>query len=64
MFLPRLARILHHPALATALGAILIVLGAIGLATDEPVGWAILMIVAGVINVLRGVVPKNDAASD
>lgn len=64
MFLPRLARVLHHPALAVALGAIIIVVAVIGLASDNmPAGWAILIIVVGLVNVLRGVV-RGDETSD
>jgi uncharacterized membrane protein HdeD (DUF308 family) len=64
MFLPRFARALHHPTLAVVLGAILVVVGVIGLATGNmPVGWAILVVVVGMVNLLRGVVPKEARAS-
>ena len=60
MVLPRLARALHHPGVATALGVLLIVLGIVAIASGEPVGWWALIIVAGVVNVLRGVIPAQD----
>ncbi len=51
---------LHHPGVAVALGVILLVVGVIGLASHEIAkGWAILIIVVGVINVLRGL-PHHD----
>jgi uncharacterized membrane protein HdeD (DUF308 family) len=56
VFGPRLARVVHHPGLAVALGVILIVIGIIGLASgDIAKGLAILILVVGTINVLRGV---------
>jgi hypothetical protein len=60
VILPRLARALHHPSVAIALGVILVAVGVIGLVSHEIAkGFAILIIVAGTINVLR-VLPHND----
>lgn len=65
MFLPRIARALHHPGLAVALGGVLIVAGVIGFATgDMPKGWSILIVVVGVVNLLRGVVREDEPSSD
>jgi hypothetical protein len=52
--LPRLARALNHPGVAVLLAAILIAIGVIGLVTDDiKHGYAIGIIVIGVLNVLR-----------
>jgi hypothetical protein len=60
VILPRLARALHHPGVAFALGVVLVAVGVIGLVShDIAKGWAILIIVVGTINVLRGI-PHND----
>lgn len=60
VILPRLARALHHPGVAVALGVILVAVGIIGLAShDIAKGWAILIIVVGTINAMRGI-PHND----
>ncbi len=54
IFLPRIARALHHPALAALLGALLLAIGSYGLASGSiPRLWSILIIVVGVLNVLR-----------
>jgi uncharacterized membrane protein HdeD (DUF308 family) len=56
VLLPRLARFLHHPGLAVALGGILIVVGVFGLVSgDIAKGLAIVIVVVGAINLLRGV---------
>jgi type IV secretory pathway VirB2 component (pilin) len=61
VLLPRLARFFHHPGLAVALGAILIVVGVIGLVSgDIAKGLAIVILVVGAINMLRGV-PSGEA---
>jgi len=52
--LPRLARALNAPIVAAVLGAFLIAIAIIGLATgDIRTGWAIVILIIGVINVLR-----------
>jgi hypothetical protein len=49
-----LARALNHPGVAVALAVIIIAVGVIGLATDDiKKGYAIAIIVVGVLNLLR-----------
>lgn len=56
VILPRIARFLGHPGVASLLGVVLIVAGVLGYATDDiSRGWAILILVVGVINVVHGV---------
>ena len=65
VILPRLARALHHPGLAVALGVILVAVGVIGLVADDIAkGLAILIIVVGMINVLRVLPSNNSGRSD
>jgi hypothetical protein len=60
-FLPRIARALHHPALAVALGLVFLVVAIFGLVSgDIPKLWAIFILVVGAINVLRAV-PHQEA---
>jgi hypothetical protein len=62
VFLPRIARALHHPALAGLLGLVLVGIGAFGLASSEiPRFWSILLLVIGAINLLRLVVRRPSA---
>lgn len=61
VLLPRLARALHHPGIAMLLGVILVAVGVIGLASNGiATGWAIVIIVVGAINLLRGI-PHDSA---
>jgi hypothetical protein len=61
IFLPRIARSLHHPALAVVLGLVLLGVAIFGLVSgDIPKLWAILILVVGALNVLRAV-PHPDA---
>jgi membrane-bound ClpP family serine protease len=54
VILPRLARALNAPAVAAVLGLILIAVAIIGLATDDiRTGWAIVILIVGVINLVR-----------
>ena len=56
VILPRIARFLGHPGVASILGVILIAAGILGFATDDiSRGWALLIIAVGVINVVHGV---------
>lgn len=56
VILPRIARFLGHPGVASLLGVVLIVAGVLGYATDDiSRGWAILILVVGIINVVHGV---------
>jgi hypothetical protein len=54
IFLPRIARALHHPALAVMLGLLLLGIGSYGLVSgDIPTLWAGLIVAVGALNVLR-----------
>ena len=56
VFLPRIARSLHHPALAVMLGFLLVAIAIFGLVSgDIPKIWAVLVLVVGALNVLRAV---------
>jgi type IV secretory pathway VirB2 component (pilin) len=56
VLLPRLARFFHHPGLAVGLGVILIVVGVVGAVSgDIAEDFAIVIVVVGAINLLRGV---------
>jgi hypothetical protein len=60
VILPRLARRLNSPAIATALAAILIVLGVAGLISNEiPNAYSIVIIVVGLVNLVRAL-PQPD----
>ena len=63
IILPRLARMAHHPALAVALGLVLVAVAIFGLASgDISKVWAILILVVGAINMLRAI-PHPDRTS-
>ena len=63
VILPRLARSLHHPALAVMLGFVLIAIAIFGLSSgDIPKLWATIILVVGVLNVLRAI-PHPDHQS-
>jgi hypothetical protein len=56
VLLPRLARALNSPGIATALALILIVVGIAGIATDDiGTGWGIIVIAVGAINLIRAI---------
>jgi hypothetical protein len=60
IFLPRIARSLHHPALAVLLGFVLVGIAIYGLVSGNiPKLWAILVLVVGALNVLRAI-PRPD----
>jgi hypothetical protein len=62
VFLPRLARALNQPAIASVLGLVLVVVAIIGMVTgDIRTGLAIIILVIGAINVLRAI-PTRDAS--
>jgi hypothetical protein len=62
VLLPRLARALNAPAIAALLGLILIGVAIVGLITDDiRRGWAIIVLVVGIINLLRAI-PHRDIA--
>jgi hypothetical protein len=63
VILPRLARRLNSPAIATALAVILIAVGIFGIATDDiRTGYAVVVVVVGVINLIRAL-PYGRAGS-
>lgn len=54
VFLPRIARALHHPVFAALLGLLLIGICVVGLVSgDISKVWAILIGAIGLLNVLR-----------
>ena len=56
VLLPRLARALNKPAIATLLGLVLVAVAIIGLVTDDIRKlYAIIILVVGAINVLRAI---------
>jgi hypothetical protein len=60
VILPRLARALNAPAVAAVLGLILIAVGIIGLVTDDiGTGYAIVILIVGLINLVRTMSPRN-----
>jgi isoprenylcysteine carboxyl methyltransferase (ICMT) family protein YpbQ len=64
VILPRLARRLNSPAIATALAVILIAVGIFGIATDDiRTWWAVLVMVVGVINLIRAI-PYGGSEAD
>jgi hypothetical protein len=63
IILPRLARAFNNPAIAAVLGAVLIAVAIIGLATgDVRTAYAVIILVVGAINLLRAI-PHRDAES-
>ena len=62
VLLPRLARALNKPAIATVLALVLVAVAIIGIVTgDIRTPWAIIILVIGAINVLRAI-PTRDAS--
>jgi predicted small integral membrane protein len=60
VILPRLARALNAPLIATILGAVLIAVAIIGMVTDDiRTLWAVIILIVGVINVLRAIPSGN-----
>jgi type IV secretory pathway TrbL component len=54
VLLPRLARRLNSPLIATLLAIVLIGVGIFGLATsDIPKGYAVVVLVVGLVNLVR-----------
>ena len=53
VLLPRLARRLNSPAIATVLALVLIAVGILGMATDDiRTGYAVLVLIVGLINLI------------
>ena len=62
VILPRLAKALNAPAIAGLLAVILIAVGILGLASDEiRRGYAITVLVVGIINLIRAIPVRGDA---
>jgi hypothetical protein len=62
VLLPRLARALNKPAIATVLALVLVAVAIIGMVTgDIRTRWAIIILVIGAINVVRAI-PTPDAS--
>jgi hypothetical protein len=56
VILPRLARRLNSPAIATVLAVILIAVGIFGIATDDiGTGYAVVVMIVGIINLIRAI---------
>ena len=56
VLLPRIARALNKPAIATFLGLVLVVVAIVGMATDDiATHWGIIILIVGAINVLRAI---------
>ena len=56
VLLPRIARALNAPAVATALGLVLVVVAIVGLITDDiRTGLAIIVLAVGIINLIRAI---------
>jgi hypothetical protein len=54
VLLPRLARRLNSPAIATLLAIVLIGVGIFGIATDDiGTGYAVVVLIVGLINLIR-----------
>jgi len=54
VLLPRLARALNAPAIAAILGAVLVAVAIVGMATDDvSTRFGVIILVVGVINVVR-----------
>jgi hypothetical protein len=56
VLLPRLARALNSPGVATVLAVILIAVGIVGIVTEDiRTRWAVLVITVGLINLIRAI---------
>jgi hypothetical protein len=56
VILPRLARRLNSPAIATILAVVLIAVGILGIVTDDiRTSYAVVVVVVGVINLIRAI---------
>ena len=54
VLLPRLARALNSPAIATVLAVLLIGVGTFGLVTNDiPTGYAVIVLIVGIVNLIR-----------
>ena len=56
VLLPRIARALNSPAVATLLAVLLVGVGIVGLITDDiPTRWAVIVLIVGIINLIRAI---------
>jgi uncharacterized membrane protein HdeD (DUF308 family) len=56
VLLPRLARALNQPAIASLLGLLLVAVAIVGMATDDiSTRFGIVILVVGIINVVRAI---------
>lgn len=54
VLLPRLARALNSPAIATLLAVLLIGVGILGIVTDDiRTGYAVVVLIVGIVNLIR-----------
>jgi hypothetical protein len=54
VLLPRLARALNSPAIATLLAVVLIAVGIVGIVTDDiRTGYAVVVLIVGIVNLIR-----------
>jgi hypothetical protein len=54
VLLPRLARRLNTPAIATVLAVLLIAVGILGIVTDDiRTGYAAVVLIVGIVNLIR-----------
>lgn len=54
VLLPRLARALNSPVIATLLAVLLIAVGILGIVTDDiRTGYAVVVLIVGLVNLIR-----------
>jgi hypothetical protein len=54
VLLPRLARALNSPLIATLLAVLLIAVGILGIVTDDiRTGYAVVVLIVGLVNLIR-----------
>jgi hypothetical protein len=54
VLLPRIARRLNSPAIATLLAVVLIGVGILGIVTDDiRTGYAVVVLIVGIVNLIR-----------
>ena len=54
VLLPRIAKALNSPGIATLLAVLLIGVGIVGIATDDiPARYAVIVLIVGVVNLIR-----------
>ena len=54
VLLPRLARALNSPAIATLLAVLLVAVGIVGIVTNDiPTRYAVVVLIVGIVNLIR-----------